>query len=176
MEGVHVSEVRHLGSLKVLHEFFKTIVFLFQIVLTATGLSTTPKRPGLSLAGVQLRVSRPHRWGFPCSGRFPSTDMPMPLPRWDRWVHLSLLPHLTAAFPEKLTGRLPQLGLSRPAQRSLVFRPASSLDRPRRSVTSEASTDLLPPPPLRLLPAGATRRRMGITPIGNRRLSRRTVL
>jgi hypothetical protein len=85
---------------------------------------------------------------------------------------MSLLPLPAAAFPEKLTGRLPQLGLSRPAQRSLVFRPASSLDRPRRSVTSEASTDLLPPPPLRLLPAGATRRRMGITPIGNRRLSR----
>ena len=25
-----------------------------------------PKRPGLALAGCPLRVTRPHRWGFPC--------------------------------------------------------------------------------------------------------------
>jgi hypothetical protein len=49
------------------------------------------------------------------------------------------------------------------------------MNRPRRSVTSKASTDLLPPPPLRLLPAGATRRRVGFAPTENRRLSRRTV-
>jgi hypothetical protein len=117
-----------------------------------------------------LKVTRPHRRGFPCCGRSSCTYMPTPLPRRDRWVHLSLLPHATAAFPEILPGRLSRIGLSRPAQRSLTFRPACSLDRPRRSVPSEASTDSLPPPPLRLLPAGATRRRVGITPTENRRL------
>ena len=96
--------------------------------------------------------------------------MPTPLPRRDRVGALSLLPHSTAAFPEILPGRLPRFGLSRPAQRSLTFRPACSLNRPRRSVSSEASTDLLPSPPLRLLPAGTTRRRVGIAPTGNRRL------
>ena len=53
---------------------------------------------------------------------------------------------------------------------SVPFRPACSLNRPRRSVTPKASTDSLPPPPLRLLPAGATRRRAGLTPAGDRRL------
>ena len=96
--------------------------------------------------------------------------MPTPLPRRDRWVHLSLLPQTAAAFPEILPGQLPRFGLSRPAQRSLTFRPACSLNRPRRSVTSKASTDSLPPPPLRLLPAGATRCRVGFAPTGNRRL------
>ena len=117
-----------------------------------------------------MRVTRPRRWGFPCCGRSPCTYMPTPLPRRDRVGALSLLPHSTAAFPEILPGRLPRFGLSRPAQRSLTFRPACSLNRPRRSVSSEASTDLLPPPPLRLLPAGTTRRRVGIAPTGNRRL------
>ena len=66
--------------------------------------------------------------------------MPTPLPRRDRVGALSLLPHSTAAFPEILPGRLPRFGLSRPAQRSLTFRPACSLNRPRRSVSSEAPT------------------------------------
>jgi hypothetical protein len=129
-----------------------------------------PVRPGRSLAGVRLKVTRSHRWGFPCCGRFPCTDMPTPIPRWDGWVCLSLLPQPTAAFPENSTGRLPRLGLSRPARRSLTFRPACLLDRRKRPVAPKASTDSLPPPPLRLLPAGATRRRVGIAPTGNRRL------
>jgi hypothetical protein len=46
--------------------------------------------------------------------------------------------------------------LSRRAQRSLALRPAWSRSRSRRPVPPEASTVSLPPPPLRLLPAGAT--------------------
>ena len=41
-----------------------------------------PKRPSLSLAGVRLRVTRPHRMGFPCCVRSPFTDMPSSIPRW----------------------------------------------------------------------------------------------
>ena len=41
---------------------------------------------------------------------------------------------------------------------------------PKRPVSPEPSTDSLPPPPLRWLPAGATRRRVGFAPTGNRRL------
>ena len=62
----------------------------------------------------------------------------------------------TTAFPEILAGRLPRVDLLRPAQRSLTFRPAYSLNRPRRSVTPKASTDSLSPRPLRLLSTGAT--------------------
>jgi hypothetical protein len=65
---------------------------------------------------------------------------------------------------------LSRIGLSRPARRSLTFRPACSLNRTRYSVPSEASTDWLPPPPLRLLPAGANRRQVEIPPTENRRL------
>jgi hypothetical protein len=41
-----------------------------------------PKRPGLSLTGVRLRVTRPHRLGFPCCVVSPFTDMPSSIPRW----------------------------------------------------------------------------------------------
>ena len=41
-----------------------------------------PGRPGLSLAGVRLRVTRPHRSGFPVLRGSPCTDMPSSLPRW----------------------------------------------------------------------------------------------
>jgi hypothetical protein len=41
-----------------------------------------PKRPSLSLTGVRLRVTRPHRMGFQCCVRSPFTDMPSSLPRW----------------------------------------------------------------------------------------------
>ena len=47
------------------------------------GSTGHPARPSLSLAGVWLKVTRFHRWGFPCCGRFPGTDMPTPLPRRD---------------------------------------------------------------------------------------------
>ena len=53
-------------------------------------------------------------------------------------------------------GRLPHLGLSRPAQRSRTLQPAYSLSRQKRPVTSKTSTISLPPSPLRLLPAGTT--------------------
>ena len=44
-----------------------------------------PGRPGLSLAGVRLGVTRSHLPGFPVLRPIPSADMPSPLPRWDRW-------------------------------------------------------------------------------------------
>ena len=67
-----------------------------------------PTRPGLSLAGVRLAAHR-HRWGLPCCVRSPCTDMPSPLPRWDRRRE-SVAPlnePATAAFPIPLLGRLP---------------------------------------------------------------------
>ena len=49
-----------------------------------------PVRPGLTLAGVQLRGHTPHRMGFACCGRFPCAYVPRPLPRRDQCVRLSL--------------------------------------------------------------------------------------
>ena len=74
-----------------------------------------PRRPGLSLAGVRLRVTRPHRWGFPCCVGSPCTDMPSSLPRWpagaDRSWDGLFQPFpcspATAAFPVSVPGRLP---------------------------------------------------------------------
>src|SRR5882724_11246492 len=52
----------------------------------------------------------------------------------------------------------------------LALRPACSRSRPRRPFPSKASTVLLPPLPLRLLPAGATSCRVGIAPTEDLRL------
>lgn len=56
-----------------------------------------------------------------------------------------------------------------------MLRPVWSLNRPRRPVTSEASADLLPPPLLRLLPAGAIRAGWDSHPRKKCTLARRTV-
>ena len=44
-----------------------------------------PGRPGLSLAGVRLGVTRSRRWGFPCCLGSPCARMPSSLPRWNPW-------------------------------------------------------------------------------------------
>jgi hypothetical protein len=68
-----------------------------------------PRRPGLSLAGVQLGVTS-HRWGFPCCVRSPAASMSSPLPRWDpRRDRVAPLDPGTTAFPIPLLGRLPHL-------------------------------------------------------------------
>jgi hypothetical protein len=128
-----------------------------------------PTRPDLTVAAVQLRIMRTHHWASHVVVDFHVHACRRHYPGGTELVHLSILSHLTASFPEKLPGQFPQVGLSRPAQRSLAFRPACSLDRPRRSVTSKASTDWKPPPPLQLRLAGATRCQVGIAPTESRR-------
>jgi hypothetical protein len=44
-----------------------------------------PRRPGLSLAGVRLEVTRLRRLGLPVLRWISSADMPSPIPRWDHW-------------------------------------------------------------------------------------------
>jgi len=115
-----------------------------------------PRRPGLSLAGVRLRVTRPHRMGFPCCVRSPFTDMPSSIPRWPAgpW---SLVGWTIPTFPVPSGGGLPQTGagsattldVSRPAQRSLALRPVGSPSRLSDPFVSKAPTVSLPPPPLR---------------------------
>ena len=61
-----------------------------------------------------------------------------------------------SGLPHPFAGSAPTLDVSRPAQRSRMLRPAGSRSRHKRPFPSEASVVLLPPPPLRLLPAGAT--------------------
>src|SRR6516165_11977686 len=103
--------------------------------------------------------------------------MPSPLPRRDRSRDRFVpLEATTAAFPEILPGRLPHLGLSRPAQRSLTLRPAYSLGRQKRPVASKASTISLPPSSLRLLPAGTTVAGRDSHPLKMHAFARRTLL
>ena len=79
-----------------------------------------------------------------------------------------------SAFPVPWAGRLPRLSVSRPARRSLTLRPACSRSRPRRPFASKASAVSLPPPPLRLLPAGATFAGWELHPLKTHAFSRRT--
>ena len=89
-----------------------------------------PKRPGLSLAGVRLAVTRGHRGGFPCGVRSPCADMPSPRPRRDRWMGSVRSPDTSdSGLPRRLAGSAPALVVSRPAQRSRRLRPACSRSR-----------------------------------------------
>src|SRR6266702_2581081 len=134
-----------------------------------------PTRPDLSLAGFRLgEVS--HRWGFPCCVRSPCADMPSPLPRWDHRRESCRSPDETCdgGLPHPFTGSAPTLRLSRPARRSLTLRPDCSRSRPRRPFPSKASAVLLPPLPLRLLPAGTTFAGWELHPLKIDAFSRRT--
>ncbi len=79
------------------------------------------------------------------------------------------------SLPRDAGGSASASPVSRPARRSLALRPAWSLNRPTRPVTSECfsrSRYLLQPP--RLLPAGATVAGRDSHPLGNGALPRRT--
>ena len=73
-----------------------------------------PRPPGRSLAGVRLRVTRPHGLGLPVFRGSPCADMPSSLPRWptgsDRSRAVCFNPPcspVAAAFPVDLPGRRP---------------------------------------------------------------------
>jgi hypothetical protein len=77
----------------------------------------------------------------------------------------------SGGLPRYAIGSAPTLYFSRLAQRSLTLRPACVLSRLRDPLTSECCSAiryLLSP--LRLLPAGATSCRVGLSPTGDRRL------
>lgn len=71
-----------------------------------------------------------------------------------------------AAFPDIQAGRLPHYPFRGLLNVHYALRPAWLAESPRRSFPSKAPTVSLPPPPLRLLPAGATSCRVGVAPTG----------
>ncbi len=111
----------------------------------------------------------PTRRGFPCCVQSPFACMPAPLPRWDPRL-MSLIFARNSGLPRYTDGSAPTSPFSRPARRSLTFRPACSPSRPRRPSTPKASVVSSPPLPLRLLPAGATSCRVGLAPTEEWRL------
>jgi hypothetical protein len=116
-----------------------------------------PRRPGLSLTGVRLRVTRPHRLGFPVLHWTPCADMPSSLPRWpagsDRSWDGLFQPFpcspAAAAFPAKLPGRRPHWSFR--GLRDVHLRYGLPARRMARShaFLSKTPTVSLPPPPLR---------------------------
>ena len=116
-----------------------------------------PGRPGLSLTGVRLRVTRPLPLGVSrvaldlrvqaCRRHYPGG----PLGRIARGSVYSNLPLLASGFglPHTSARSAHTLDVSRPARRSLALRPACSLHRLSDTCVSKAPTASLPPPPLR---------------------------
>ena len=128
-----------------------------------TSLSATPRRPGLSLAGVRLGTPLSHRWGFPCCLSIPLAYMPSSLPRRDR-SSVVARSSTSGGLPHRSGRSAPALRVSRSARRSLALWPAWSLT-PLRSRFLECfspSRYLLEPP--QVLPVGATSYRAGFAP------------
>ena len=114
--------------------------------------------PGLSLAGVRLRVTRPHRLGFPVLRWISVYRHAVVITPVARWVLIARGADYSNRFPFiPSDGGLPHLSarsastlvVSRPAQRSLALRPVGSLHRQSDTSVSKAPTVSLPPPPLR---------------------------
>ena len=151
-------------------------------LLSSTGITQLHRYYGPFRHPTQPRLVRhrslvgghaPPLLGLPVFHRSPLPYMPTPLPRRNRWM-LSLSRPAATAFPTTQMGRLPPHAFSGPAQRSLTFRPACSLDHPKVTFTQSTSTHLLPPAPPWLLPAERPIGRVGFAPTGDQQLSRHT--
>ena len=108
-------------------------------------------RPGRSLTGVRLRVTSPHRRGFPCCIGHPFRCMPTPLPRRNRKVLASFF------FPR---GGWPSRSMGSVGFRVSRFEACSAFTArfglhhrqvAKRPSTPKTPTDSSPPLPLRLL-------------------------
>ena len=132
-----------------------------------TSLSATlPARPGpRELSG--WRVPR-HRTGLPVLRPFPSSmRAAATTPAEPVGACVARFP-TGASLPRFCGGSASALHVSRPAQRLLTLRPAWSLSRPWRPVTSECFRRCrYLHHPLRLLPAGATVAGRDSHPLGN---------
>src|SRR4051812_49484188 len=133
-------------------------------VLGTAGLSATPPGPACPSRASGRRSRASAEWGFPCCRRPPCVDMPLPIPRWDRWVGslmgrpippVSLLAN-DDGLPRDIGGSAPPLNLSRAAPHLLSFRPVGSRHPPARHFCRRVRRlPCLPPPPPRL-PLGGT--------------------
>ena len=97
--------------------------------VTTTGLSATPRGRACSSPSSRCGPRATTAWGFPCSVSFLFHACRRHYPGGSTRM-LSLSRPVTAALPKCQMGRLPQRSFSGPAQRSLAFRPARSLDHP----------------------------------------------
>src|SRR5271165_6195381 len=106
-----------------------------------------PRRPGLSLAGVRLRVTRPHRLGFPVLRWISMYRHAVVITPVARWVLIARGTAYSTRFPFiPSDGGLPHpsarsastLVVSRPAQRSLALRPVGLLRRQSDTSFSKA--------------------------------------
>jgi len=120
--------------------------------------------------GLPVLLSRGDRWGFPCCGRFPLPCMPTPIPRWDPRNLVALSSLGLRPYPVFQAGRLPHCPFRGLLSVYSCFGLHVRQVAQRRPSTPEAPMASSPPPPLRLLPAGATSCRVGFAPTENRRL------
>ncbi len=112
-----------------------------------------PKRPSLSLTGVRLRVTRPHRRGFPVLRSISLYRHAVVITPVARWALIARGTAYSNRFPVPSGCGLPHpnarsastLVVSRPAQRSLALRPVGSPSRQSDPSVSKAPTVSFPP-------------------------------
>jgi hypothetical protein len=110
-----------------------------------------PKRPSLSLAGVQLAAGAATA-GASRVSCFSCVCVLSSLPRWDRWVLVSFATPATLAFPMAQAGRLPHYTFRGLLNVHSRYGPQTR-GVAKRLFPSKALATSLPPLPLRLLPA-----------------------
>ena len=133
-----------------------------------TGQSATPRGPVCPSRASGWRSHAATAWGFPCFVDPLRVRAVASTPAGSSG-HLSLIPPAMAAFP--VIGRVGSRIILFEACSAFTHVTARTLAEPLNdSFTSEAPVDSLPPPPLRLLPAGATLCRAGLSPAEDQRL------
>jgi hypothetical protein len=132
-----------------------------------------PTRPSLLLTEFSLRATTSHRWGFPCFVPSPCACMPSPLPRRDHGDLSFNTPH-DGGLPHILAGSAPASCLFEACSAFTQVTACLLAESPTRPFSPKASAILLPPSPLRLLPAGTTVAGRDSHPLKMHDFSRRT--
>jgi hypothetical protein len=100
-------------------------------------------RPGRSLTGVRLRVTSPHRRGFPCCVCRPFRCMPTPLPRRNCEVPRSFSFPRSGGLPENRVRSASAVLVSRPARRSLHVSACIVAKSPKATLCTRDSGDFV---------------------------------
>ena len=120
-----------------------------------------------------MRATTSRRWGFPCFVPSPCACMPSPLPRRDRGS-LSFNTSHDGGLPHILAGSAPASCLFEACSAFTQVTACLLAESPTRPFSPKASAILLPPSPLRLLPAGTTVAGRDLHPLKMHDFSRRT--
>jgi len=115
-----------------------------------------------------------HHSGLPVLPRSPCACVPSLIPRWNRWVPVSLSSPAMTAFPASMAGSASTLPFSEPAQRSLHVAARMLAESPDVTLYTESFSRFVSSTTAPIATGRSESCRVGLPPTGRSRLPQRT--